>query len=337
MRDALSLLDQCAAFYIGQRLTYDNVLEVLGAVDADVLGRLLEQLLARDVKKVIETVDELVMQGRELSQLSADFTWYLRNLLLVKSSEEMEDVLDVSTENLERIKEEAKRIETDELIRYIRIFSDLSNQLKYATQKRVKAEVAFIKLMKPAMESPKDMQELAGRVNDLENQLSEALSKLQSGAYITKDMLDNMSLQSGGAGALGTGSRNDAVQEEKPVLRRNYDAVTDDIKQIAGQWSQIVASMDDALLMNLLKQADVTVTEDGNSLEIMVKSISGYNVISREETIAKIEELIEERTGISVRVVCTRIDEDEDFNRRYIALEELVGMDIEIDDKEEFI
>ena len=33
------------------------------------------------------------------------------------------------------------------------------------------------------------MQELAGRVNDLENQLSEALSKLQSGAYITKDML----------------------------------------------------------------------------------------------------------------------------------------------------
>ena len=38
-----------------------------------------------------------------------------------------------------------------------------------------------------------------------------------------------------------------------------------------------------------------------------------------------------------MRVVCTRIDEDEDFNRRYIALEELVGMDIEIDDKEEFI
>ena len=238
---------------------------------------------------------------------------------------------------LEDMIEDARDVDVDSIMRHIRVLSELSNEMKYATQKRVKAEVAFIKLMKPAMESPKDMQELAGRVNDLENQLSEALSKLQSGAYITKDMLDNMSLQSGGAGALGTGSRNDAVQEEKPVLRRNYDAVTDDIKQIAGQWSQIVASMDDALLMNLLKQADVTVTEDGNSLEIMVKSISGYNVISREETIAKIEELIEERTGISVRVVCTRIDEDEDFNRRYIALEELVGMDIEIDDKEEFI
>ena len=103
MRDALSLLDQCVAFYIGERLTYDHVLEVLGAVDTDVLGRLLRTLLDGDVKGVIETVEELVMQGRELSQLSSDFTWYLRNLLLIKSSDNMEDVLDVSTENLARM------------------------------------------------------------------------------------------------------------------------------------------------------------------------------------------------------------------------------------------
>ena len=270
------------------------------------------------------------MQGRDLSQFVTDFVWYLRNLLLIKTTDDIdkiEDVIEVSKDNIKDMIEDARDVDVDSIMRHIRVLSELSNEMKYAT---------FIKLMKPAMESPKDMRELAGRVNDLENQLSEALRKLQSGAYITKDMLDNMSLQSGGYGT-GTGSRTDTVQEEKPVLRRNYDAVTDDIKQIAGQWSQIVASMDDALLMNLLKQANVTVTEDGNSLEIMVKSISGYNVISREETIAKIEELIEERTGISVRVVCTRIDEAEDFNRRYIALEELVGMDIEIDDKEEFI
>ena len=97
MRDGLSLLDQCAAFYIGERLTYDHVLEILGAVDTDVFSRLLREILSMDVSKVIETVDELVMGGRELSQLAADFTWYLRNLLLVKCSDDMEDVLDVST------------------------------------------------------------------------------------------------------------------------------------------------------------------------------------------------------------------------------------------------
>ena len=66
MRDALSLLDQCAWFYIGQKLTYDHVLEVLGAVDTEVFSRLLRKILDRDVHSVVEIVDELVMQGREL-------------------------------------------------------------------------------------------------------------------------------------------------------------------------------------------------------------------------------------------------------------------------------
>ena len=124
MRDALSLLDQCIAFYLGQKLTYDHVLEVLGAVDTDVFSMLLRNVLKRDVSAVMHSVEELVMQGRELGQLTADFTWYLRNLLFIKSSDNMEDVLDVSTENLAQLKEEAEMIEDDALLRYIRIFSE---------------------------------------------------------------------------------------------------------------------------------------------------------------------------------------------------------------------
>ena len=141
----------------------------------------------------------------------------------------------------------------------------------------------------------------------------------------------------GGAGADGFVAAGVNNNDNKQVIKRNYDAVTDDIKQIASQWNVIISSIDDALLMNFLKQAYVTVTEDGNSLEIMIKSLSGYNAISREETVTMLEELIEERTGVSVRIVVTKMDEDEDFNKRYVALEELVGMNIEIDDKEEFI
>ena len=69
MRDALSLLDQCIAFYPGQKLTYDHVLEVLGAVDTDVFSRLLRKVLERDVAGVLDIVEDPVMQGRELTQL----------------------------------------------------------------------------------------------------------------------------------------------------------------------------------------------------------------------------------------------------------------------------
>ncbi|MDY5649311.1 MAG: DNA polymerase III subunit gamma/tau, partial [Lachnospiraceae bacterium] len=93
MRDALSLLDQCIAFYLGQKLTYDNVLEVLGAVDTEVFGSFLAQILKEDILGCIRGLEDLIIQGRELTQFFSDFTWYLRNLLLVKSSDHMEDVL----------------------------------------------------------------------------------------------------------------------------------------------------------------------------------------------------------------------------------------------------
>ncbi len=127
MRDALSLLDQCIAFYLGQKLTYDHVLEVLGAVDTEEFSRLLREILDCDVVRVIAHLEDLIMQGRELTQFVTDFTWYMRNLLLLKSSDDMEDVLDISTENLKLLKEEAGMIREDTLMRYIRIFSELSD------------------------------------------------------------------------------------------------------------------------------------------------------------------------------------------------------------------
>ena len=62
-------------------------------------------------------------------------------------------------------------IDSDTLIRYIRIFSDLTNQLKYATQKRVLLEVTLIKLCRPAMDQNKDA--LLDRIRAIEKQLEE--------------------------------------------------------------------------------------------------------------------------------------------------------------------
>lgn len=332
MRDALSLLDQCIAFYLGKDLKYENVLEVLGAVDTDVFRKMYKTIQEGNVSGCMNLMEDIIMQGRDLSQFVADFIWYLRNLLLIKTTDNLdkiEEVIEVSKDNIQDMIADAKEADANNLMRHIRVLSELANDMKFSTQKRVKAEVAFIKLMRPAMEDAKDMSELAGRINTLESQLNEAMGvikKLTSGAI----PMEQLPFGNGNA-------KTNNTENVQPVEKRNYDAVTDDIKQIAAQWKFIVSSLEDALLMNFLKQANVTVTQDGSGLEIMVKSISGYNAINREETIKHIQEIIEERTGFFVNIVVTRLEEDEDFNKRYIALEELVGMDIEIDDKEEFI
>ena len=88
--------------------------------------------------------------------------------------------------------EDAKEADVDTLMRYIRVLSELSNDMKTSTQKRVKAEVTFIKLMRPSMEKPADMTELTGRINTLETQLGDAMQvieKLKSGELIPAGML----------------------------------------------------------------------------------------------------------------------------------------------------
>ena len=91
----------------------------------------------------MKTADELVLSGRDLGRVTEDFVWYLRNLLLSKSSDNMEEVLDVTEETMKRMQEEAADIEVESLIRLIRICSEVAAELKSTTQKRVVFEVAL--------------------------------------------------------------------------------------------------------------------------------------------------------------------------------------------------
>ena len=84
-----------------------------------------------------------MIQGRELGQFVTDFIWYLRNLLLVQSADDAEGLLDMSEENLKQLKEDSTKTDGNTLMRYIRIFSELSNQLRYASQKRVMGGSGF--------------------------------------------------------------------------------------------------------------------------------------------------------------------------------------------------
>ena len=97
MRDALSLLDRCFAFYAGEEITYEKALAALGAVDTDVYTELLSEIARGNAGRSIFIFEKMIENGREVGQFVNDFIWYLRNLLLIGTSEnESEDVVDVS-------------------------------------------------------------------------------------------------------------------------------------------------------------------------------------------------------------------------------------------------
>ena len=333
MRDALSLLDQCIAFYLGKDLKYENVLDVLGAVDTGIFSRMMNIITSGDVAACMNLMEELIMQGRDSQQFVNDFVWYMRNLLLIKTTDDESkilDVIEVSEDSFKELKKDAAKVDADTLMRYIRVLSELSSELKFATQKRIKTEVTFIKLMRPAMEQSNETEDILSRITLLEEQMQDSLAKLKSGAFA---MAQPQGAALATAGAANAGGVADEPKEPKRVI----EALPDDVRNIAAQWDSIVFSIEDPMLKSFLSQANVTLANDGISLEIMLKSISGYNALNREEEVTQLQDLIEERTGVHVNIIFTKIDENEDFYKRYTDIRELVNMNIEIDDKEEYI
>ena len=284
MRDALSLLDQCIAFHLGEKLTYENVLEVLGAVDTEVFSALLRQVLAKDVTGAILTVDHLVDQGRELGQMVNDFTWYMRNLLLIQSADDMEEVLDMSADHLAALKEEAQMVEPETLIRYIRIFSELSSQIRYAAQKRILLEIAIIKLCRPQME--KDLSALNERMDDMEQ-------KLESGAFVSAAPQSTVSPVSSGADGAGTGT------PEKPELPK---AIPEDIKQVMQNWRSVISEMG-GITRQYLNQAVPTLGPAGELL-LMFDDANAFAYLNDNKAgcIDHLKEMITQRCAKQVEV-----------------------------------
>ncbi len=318
MRDALSLLDQCIAFYLGQKLTYDNVLEVLGAVDTDVFSKLLRKVLERDVAGVLDIVEELVMQGRELSQLASDFTWYLRNLLLVKTSDNIEDVLDVSTENMMQLKEEAQMIEPDMLFRFIRIFSELSGQLKYATQKRVMLEVALIKLCTPAMETSQDT--LLDRIRAVEE-------KVEKGIQAAPDRVVYVNGGDGGESGHPGGSYGQGQSGPKPELP---NAIPEDVQEVVKNFRSI-ANEASGMVRGYLKKARLSLGGDNRLLIVLPDSLAA-SVVGREDHVQELEDLIQQKIGKKVEVEVRYVEEGRHFEDTFVDIEQKINMEITVED-----
>ena len=337
MRDALSLLDQCIAFYLGQDLKYENVLEVLGAVDTAVFAEMLSYILKADTYACMQLLEQIIMQGRDLGQFVSDFVWYLRNLLLVKTTDDeakAEDIIDVSADNLEQLKKDSKQVDVDTLMRYIRVLSELANELKFSTQKRIKVEVTLIKLTRPAMEQRQDMGDVISRITLLEQEMQEAMEALKNGVAAGTPFAAGTQ---GISGMAGNASSNAGMAVSQPVQKRVIEAMPEDIKQLAKQWDSIVHSIEEPLKRTHLLNSHVTLAEDGQSLELMTSSPTAYELFSREDDKAELVALIEERTGIHVNLIVTKLQDGEDFQNRFTDIRESVNMEIEVDDKEEYI
>ncbi len=328
MRDALSLLDQCIAFFLGQKLTYEHVLEVLGAVDTEVFSRLLRAVMQADTVTSIAILEEMVIQGRDLGQFVTDFTWYLRNLLLIQSAPDMEEILDMSRENLELLKEEAEMIDAEVLMRYIRVLSDLSGQMKYAAQKRVLIEIALIKLCRPAMETSQDA--LIDRISQLEKRIESGVVMTVSGGNTPQNVM---------TGEKTAGGKS---VQEKPEMP---DALPEEIQRLIVNWNTMLLELHPRYRVDLTPAKSLSLEmkgtgsgaeeaavdlENGTGNELILTFSRdreyAYQEISIEEHRKEIEDIFSKTIGKKIQLIVKLDEGSGSFQKTHHSVEEFMNV-----------
>ena len=318
MRDGLSLLDQCNAFnYGGGELTYERTLEILGAVDTRVFSQLYRGIHEGKVRDALAVLDEILLQGRELMQFVTDFTWYLRNLMLLKASEETARSLDISADYLRMMIEEARMSDMEEIMRCISLFSALPDLIRYSPNRRILTEMTIIRACRSAMDEGAEgggilpLENIKNRIREMEQQLyhnETAIDALMKGSApgggFGGDFSDSADFPGGtaaGYGAGGTGGAGPSAHARQSssgtagdqgesgtgtsagVRQELPPALPEEIKKLAENWSKYASETPPGSRRLALSQARLSLGDHGQLLIVFAKEYGNPYIYQRKD------------------------------------------------------
>lgn len=145
MRDALSMLDQVASFS-GERLTAESALLVTGSVGEDIFYQLAEALLSKEAATALTLLDRLIAEGKDVSRLAEDLITFFRDLLLLRTAPNLEDLLELIS-NDERFVSMAHAFEAEMLYAFIDILSKTQQEMRFSNHAKVYIESALLKMI----------------------------------------------------------------------------------------------------------------------------------------------------------------------------------------------
>lgn len=204
-------------------------------------------------------------------------------------------------------------VEMDQILRYIRIFSELSGQIRYASQKRILVEIALIKLCRPDMETSQDA--LLDRLRQVED-------KVENGVVVAA-----------GSGAMApagvAGTDNPVVQQIRKELPK---AIPDDVKAIVQKWPSIVGNAENPMKM-YLKSAKLSLGGDNRLMIVVEDGLASDYFNSHPQNKEQLELLLSDFSGKEIEVNIQTVQNDREFENSYVDLSQVIHMEIEEEDE----
>jgi DNA polymerase III subunit gamma/tau len=150
-RDALGTLDQLVA-YGGNQIVLDDVLQLLGAADAELLFGAVEAVIAEDPKGVLLGVEEMARSGRDPSQFARDLLAHLRHLLVTQTVGEVPNTFVVTATDEGRLTAQASAIGAATLVRTIDELANALTAVREGDDARMAVEIALLKAARPDLD-----------------------------------------------------------------------------------------------------------------------------------------------------------------------------------------
>lgn len=171
MRDALSLADQCLAF-CGDRVSARDVYDVLGSMEQGFLFDIADALLAADTARALHMLDDIVRGGRDLTVFCQDLAAHMRALLLAATCGRCEDLLDCTSDAMDRYLAQAQGASHAWLLRALETLLRVQGEMRYLAMPRAALESALVRICRP--EDALAVDALEARLDRLEQALAQA-------------------------------------------------------------------------------------------------------------------------------------------------------------------
>jgi DNA polymerase-3 subunit gamma/tau len=169
-RDALGTLEQLVT-YGGREIGLDDVLEILGVADAELVFDCADALAAHDPKAALEAVDRLSASGRDITQFMRDLAAHFRHLFVVQTLGEVPESFAVTAEQTDRVRAQAGQVAQGEAVRAIDLLAAALAAVKDGSDPRIQLELALLKAVQP--QADLSLQALLFRIEQLERRLGD--------------------------------------------------------------------------------------------------------------------------------------------------------------------
>lgn len=167
LRDAQGIFDQVFSF-CGDNISYEQVLQVLNAVDQEIFFHVTDLIKEKDSKGGLQLIEEIISKGYDIREFLAGLAEHLRNFLIVRTTSDTK-LVEASDLHRRRYEEDAKTFSESDILRLIRLVMETENAIRWSPQPRFKLETCLVQMIQ--LDSTVQIDQLLEKLEELKKKV----------------------------------------------------------------------------------------------------------------------------------------------------------------------